>query len=829
MTFMVGILLVAANWGLRHSIYLSILSAAAFNFFFLPPILTFTVGDGRNWIALLAFLVTGIVASQLAERARREAKISRRRQREAERLYEFSQQMLVTGNVIDLLNVLPQMIAATFNLAGAAVYLRERDRVYRSSPNYMDVTAAELRDAAFTRDHRRDEERDVTLIPILLGTRPIGAVGITGDGTSPEALDAVCGLAAIAIERAGAVETLTRVEASRESERLRNALLDSVAHELRTPLTSITAAITSLRSDPLLDKEQSAEMMQVIEEEAARLDRLVGQAMEMAELDANDIKLDLRLHSMREAVDLALEAVQGPLKTHPVELRLPDTLPLVQMDLERIAKVLQHLLENAAKYSAEGSPIFVSAEVAKGQLVTSVADRGAGVDDFERMMIFDKFYRGQGQRYRVQGTGMGLAIAKAIVEAHGGSIDVTSQPSQGSVFSFYLPLQHVRPIALELRQVGDVPSAAERLDQKNAGIHLAAHDVDIVALVVQRGRLRGHDLQVRVEAADVSVVEDLLCRLCRQRGLMLVFGLLLENTQRNQVVFHLLKRGQRRLPVVGDGLIVAGVGLLGDRRSAACVEDRLRQRRADRPQQTGRVEQVCEGRCFDPDRSVQRDCRIERGACDADAVVRLGDAPLGGGDVGTALQKFGGQARRNDRRTRIERSVGERERRRRFAEKNGDGVFELRALQGDVARLHFGCLELRLRLVYVGLRSDPAFKAIVRDAVGLFVVLHGIVQQLLLGVRAAGFEVVDGEFGLQAQQDCLAVACACLRLFSRGAYGSANAAPDVDLVVEIDGKLDVADTVALRAVRVEVGAVRRTRAAHRRRARLRRSDTARRG
>ncbi|WP_433967782.1 ATP-binding protein [Tunturiibacter gelidiferens] len=440
LTFLIGILLVAANWGLRHSIYLSILSAAAFNFFFLPPVLTFTVGDGRNWVALFAFLVTGIVASQLAERARREAKISRRRQREAERLYEFSQQMLVTGNVIDLLNVLPQMIAVTFNLTGAAVYLREKDRIYRSSPDYMDVTASELRDALFTRDHRYDETRAVTLVPILLGTRPIGAVGITGNRTSPEALDAVCGLAAIAIERAGAVETLTRVQASRESERLRNALLDSVAHELRTPLTSITAAVTTLRSEPSLDAEQSGEMLQVIEEEAARLDRLVGQAMEMAELDANDIKLDLRMHSMREAVDLALEAVQGPLKNHPLELRLPDTLPPVQIDLERIAKVLQHLLENAAKYSAEGSPIFVSAEVTGGQLVTSVADRGAGVDDLEKMMIFDKFYRGQGQRYRVQGTGMGLAIAKAIVEAHGGSIDVTSQPSQGSVFSFYLPL-----------------------------------------------------------------------------------------------------------------------------------------------------------------------------------------------------------------------------------------------------------------------------------------------------------------------------------------------------------------------------------------------------
>jgi two-component system, OmpR family, sensor histidine kinase KdpD len=437
LTMIIAILLVAANWGLRHSIYLSILSSAAFNFFFLPPVLTFTIRDGRNWVALLAFLVTGIVASQLAERARREAKSSRRRQREAERLYEFSQQMLVQGDVIDLLNVLPHMIAATFNLAGAAVYLRERDRVYRSSPEYMDVTAAELRDAAFSRDHRSDEARNVTLVPILLGTRPIGAVGITGSGTSPEALDAVCGLAAIAIERAGAVETLARVEASRESERLRNALLDSVAHELRTPLTSITAAITSLRNDPL-DGEQRGEMMEVIEEEAARLNRLVGQAMEMADLDAHDIKLDLRLHPMREAVDLALEAVQ--VKNHPVEIRMPETLPMVEIDLERIAKVLQHLIENAAKYSAEDSPIFISAEVVRGELVTSVADRGVGVDDFERMMIFDKFYRGQGQRYRVQGTGMGLAIAKAIVEAHGGSIEVTSQAGQGSVFSFRLPL-----------------------------------------------------------------------------------------------------------------------------------------------------------------------------------------------------------------------------------------------------------------------------------------------------------------------------------------------------------------------------------------------------
>ncbi|MDE3105607.1 MAG: DUF4118 domain-containing protein [Acidobacteriota bacterium] len=440
LTLLMLILVVAANWGLRHAVYLSALASAAFNFFFLAPVLTFTIHDARNWVALVTFLLTGIVASQLSERARAAAEVAQRRQREAERLWEFSQQMLVTGSVVDLVNQLPQMLARTFGLSGAALYLREKDQVYRSSSSYMEVAASELRDASFSREPRRDDTRDMTLVPIALGQRPIGALAMTGAALSVEALDAVRGMAAIAIERAGAMESLAKVEASRESERLRNALLDSVAHELRTPLTSITVAITSLQSNTLLDGEQRVELMQVIEEEAARLNRLVGQAMEMAELDAHDIKLDLQPRAMRQAVEIAMEFLQTPLRSHQVEVRLPEALPAVPMDLDRIAKVLQHLLENAAKYSEPDAPIYVTAEVANSKLVTSVADRGVGIDELERTMIFDKFYRGQGQRYRVQGTGMGLAIAKAIVESHGGSMEVTSQPGHGSVFSFTLPL-----------------------------------------------------------------------------------------------------------------------------------------------------------------------------------------------------------------------------------------------------------------------------------------------------------------------------------------------------------------------------------------------------
>src|SRR5258707_12396417 len=156
----------------------------------------------------------------------------------------------------------------------------------------------------------------------------------------------------------------------------------------------------------------------------------------MARLDANEVKLELGPHRIGEAIDGALEESRNVIGEHSVEVRVPDNLPPAMMDVDWIRKVLQHLIENAAKYCPEDQPIFISAEVRNGRLITSVADRGMGIDDLERSMIFDKFYRGQGQRYRVQGTGMGLAIVKAIVEAHGGRIEVSSQLGNGSLFSF---------------------------------------------------------------------------------------------------------------------------------------------------------------------------------------------------------------------------------------------------------------------------------------------------------------------------------------------------------------------------------------------------------
>ncbi len=440
LSLLLAVLVVSASWGLTVAVFMSVVAALAFNFFFLPPVGTLTIADTQNWVALIAFLVTAVIASNLSERVRREAREADERRREVERLYALSQQLLVSENVVELLNAIPQYLVNTFAATDAAIYVIDRDRIYRSTGAERGISKEDLKIAASRSELVLGRDGGMSLVPIRMGMRTLGILVLGVSGVSQETLEAVGGLIAVAIERAYAVEKLTRTEAARESERLRSVLLDSVTHEFRTPLTSIKASVSSLLTQDQLAPEQRTELLTVIDEESDRLNRLVGEAVEMAQLDAHEVKLELAPHSIREVIDEALEESKQLLAENPVEVRVPAQLPRATMDAAWIVKVLRHLLENAVKYSPPGSPIFISSEAKSDRLITSVADRGSGIDDLEQSLIFDKFYRGQSQRYRVQGTGMGLAIVKAIVEAHGGRISVTSQLGQGSVFSFGLPL-----------------------------------------------------------------------------------------------------------------------------------------------------------------------------------------------------------------------------------------------------------------------------------------------------------------------------------------------------------------------------------------------------
>jgi len=435
--FLVMVLLTSAYWGLRYALVMAVIATAAFNFFFLPPVGTFTIADPQNWVALFAFLVTALVASNLAERARREAEGAKQRRREVERLYGLSQRLLASENALELLNALPQYVKETFSVGSVVAMATDHPTVYRSS---LD---AQFEESVLRSTLLRGEpitQRGVSYVPLRLGMRTVGALGIAGAELSRETLDALGSLAGLAIERVRAMEALSKNRAEQEHERLRTALLDSVTHEFRTPLTSIKASVTTLLSGTTLDDSGRRDLLTVIDEETDRLNRLVGEASEMAQLDSGMFKLDLQPHSIQDALRPALEDAATTLEKHSVEVLVPPDLPKVRMDVQRIREVLMHLLENAGKYSPNGIPIKITSDVKGDKLVTSVADRGPGIDSFEQSLIFEKFYRGQHQRYTAPGTGMGLAIAKVIVEAHGGTIGVVSQLGSGSVFSFSLPI-----------------------------------------------------------------------------------------------------------------------------------------------------------------------------------------------------------------------------------------------------------------------------------------------------------------------------------------------------------------------------------------------------
>jgi two-component system sensor histidine kinase KdpD len=448
LSFLLAILAVSALWGMAVSAFMSILAMLSFNYFFLPPVGTFTVTDPQNWVALFAFLVTSITGSQLSSRIREEADEAHQRRREVERLYRFSRQLLGEGNVIQLMNAIPDYIVEGFEAGAAGLFLPQKDKFYRSGFGAAHLDEQKMKAAFLHDEFTLDAGDGEYFIPVRLGLRPIGSLGISGAQLSRQSVEAVGTLVAIAIERARAVEQLGQTEAERQGERLKSALLDSITHDFRTPLTSMKAAVSSLLSVHNSDSSQSLELLTIIDEECDRLNHLVEEAGEMAKLEAGEIELDLTPVPVEEIIKAALAHCRSALAGRQVEVRLDPDIPGVRADLERAKEALVQLIDNANLYSPKEQPVIITAELAGDMVSISVADCGPGIDDFEQTMIFDKFYRGKDQRYLVRGTGMGLPIAKAIITAQRGHMSVTSQLGHGSVFSFTLPVDRGQKDAL---------------------------------------------------------------------------------------------------------------------------------------------------------------------------------------------------------------------------------------------------------------------------------------------------------------------------------------------------------------------------------------------
>ncbi len=443
--FLLVILCASAFWGLGVSISMAVAATLAFDYFFLPPVGTFNINDPQDWVALFSFGITAGIGSYLAAWARREAREANRRRREVERLYDFSQRLLQTGNPIELISAIPQYIVETLHVAAASLFLSSEKQFHEAKQNSGQSKCTRPAAVAARQNEPAEAEHRFRVVPVRLGGREIGSLRLSGDIPSQVTLDAMTTLIAMAIERAQTIEHVAKMEAAQENEQLKSVLLDAITHDFRTPLTSIKGSVTGLLADLGFGREERKELLTVIDEECDRINKLVGAAAEMTRLESTKTSLELAPYSASEVISAALSGCPGVLRERTIHQNIKDENDRVLTDLSLTKKVLIHLIDNAHLYSEPGQPIAVTVNRKDGFMLFKVSDTGQGIDEAELGRIFEKFYRGKGQRDRVDGTGMGLAIAAEIAKALGGTIEAVSEKGKGSTFTFSLPTAETQP------------------------------------------------------------------------------------------------------------------------------------------------------------------------------------------------------------------------------------------------------------------------------------------------------------------------------------------------------------------------------------------------
>jgi two-component system sensor histidine kinase KdpD len=415
------------------------------NYFFLPPVLSLTIADPQNWVALFVFLVTAITASKLSSNARQRADEAQARRVEVERLYQFSRSLMLIDTIRDLGVLIAEQVKQHFGFSSVVFCDGLTGEFSMTGAPDEDLEQQVLRDIAVGgatwfvwRKESTAKGIEVIVAPVSLGGKIVGSIGAIGPAVSEPALQAIANMVGIAVERARQQDAASRMEAARQNERLRGILLDALAHDFTTPLTSIKGAITAVRSAYQHQAEED-DLLEVVEEESDKLTGMIDETVAMARIEPGRARIQRRQLCIMNLVRSSVDRLKSLLDGRPLDIQIHEGISPVTADPDMIGLALRQLIGNAVKYSPPGSIIAISAIQADDTVTVRVRDQGPGIPENELESIFERFYRGNRTQNSVAGTGMGLSVARDIINAHQGRLWAENRAEGGAQFSFSLP------------------------------------------------------------------------------------------------------------------------------------------------------------------------------------------------------------------------------------------------------------------------------------------------------------------------------------------------------------------------------------------------------
>jgi len=460
MLYLLGVVITSSRTSKWPSLFAAILSIAAFDFFFVPPYYTFAVSDVRFFLTFLVMFIVSVVISRLTIRVRQQAEAARLRERRTAALYKLSRDLVRERGTGRLSEISIKHISEVFDSQVTILIPDSQNHLAPAVNGASSFTPdqQEISVAQWVYEHRQSAGvgtdtlpgAKALYLPLVASSGAIGVVGIlpknASDGFEPEQfhyLEAFANQTAIAVERSFLGEAAQRALLKAETESLRNTLLSSISHDLRTPLSAITgAATTLLQKDIAFDRIARSELLQTIQEEAEHLNRIIKNVLDMTRLESGTIKLNKEWQPLEEIVGAVLNRLGERLNNHPVTVKLQGNLPLIPFDSLLLEQVFMNLFDNAIKYSTPGTPLELSATETFYTVTVELADRGPGIPPGEEEHIFDKFVRG---RSTGGGVGLGLAICRTIINAHGGKIWAENREGGGAMFRFTLPAAGLPP------------------------------------------------------------------------------------------------------------------------------------------------------------------------------------------------------------------------------------------------------------------------------------------------------------------------------------------------------------------------------------------------